>query len=328
MIGICISSAWDQYYASSPYLNLLRSNHPGFVNLSALPHETLGDDYRKKVNECAAILTDDVLAQHMHFYKNGPKLLVGGDIHAHSAEVARRREDLEFNMCDYVLSGGVFAPKMDRYFYVAPKFEEKLVYLPNSTPDLRYLPKTDYSTDTMKPWKKRKKAALLSGSMSEEVYPYRMKAARMVGSYIEVLPPSLFQHGTYFEVLSQYKAGITCNSLLKYTVAKYFEIPWVGSLLLAPSVGPEMDLLGFKHEENAIFVEDPTCLLYYILEMNTNPEAYEKIQQAGTKLVHSKHTVYSRLDYIESLVDRIVEGGFLPQDAFDIFKSTPDKELS
>jgi hypothetical protein len=85
MIALVLSSAWPRYYASSPFLNLLKAAHPNFSVIGALPHETTDEKFRAKVNACEALIVDDVLSTYMDFYKNGPKLMVGGDPHCHTS---------------------------------------------------------------------------------------------------------------------------------------------------------------------------------------------------------------------------------------------------
>lgn len=306
MIALAVSSAWDRYYASSPFLNLLRSNHPKFLNLSALPHETKNAEYREKINKCEALVCDDVLVQFFDFYKNGPKLMVGGDPHAHRPEQVERLER-EYAACDYVLTGAVFSRgKLPQYLYPTDLARAKHVYYPHAVPDKR--------PDALA-WGKRYPTALLSGTLDPAVYPFRAACKDAKG--ITVLPPNNFQHEGYFETLGKYRAAVTCDSIFGYMVAKYVEIPWMGTALIAPPTmsHEEQFLMGFSNLTNVVWAPDPSR----ISAMLGLPLGWEKIAEAGAELVAKHHTITKRLDYIALLVERIRSGSFVPDDAKDCF---------
>ena len=299
MIGICLSSAWPQYYAASPYNNIITSTHDRFVHLESLPHNIDHD----AVNKCEAIITDEILVDHLRFYTNGPKLLIGGDIHAHDAAGVRRRE-LDFAGSDYVLSGGIFAPRHPNYKYFDDRYRAQLVYLPNCVPDNKFLPK-------LLDWHDRRCETQLSGSVSE-VYPYRLNAKPFTTS-LPALPRE-----QYFAEIAKYKSGLTCNSILTYTVAKYFEIPWVGSLLIAPPIQDvEQELLGFN-ESNTMFTNDPKPIIDRVKIDRSG--FFQEVTLQGASLVRKRHTAWHRLEYISRISDAIIKGNFKPDDALQIFK--------
>lgn len=313
MIALVLSSAWPRYYASSPFLNLLQGAHPRFSVIGALPHETTDERFRFKVNQCEALVVDDVLSTYMDFYTGGPKLMVGGDPHCHNAKQVERITK-EYNSVDYVLTGAVFSRKLSPpYLYPDESLRAKHVYFPHMVPDG---PPPAY------PWEGRHKTALLSGSMDKAVYPFRWECRELSqkGAPITLLPQNDFQHEAYFEKLGTYQSAITCNSNFEYTVAKYFEIPWCGAILLAPPLGTkeEAELIGFVHKENALFPLSPEGAARWAEDINKDPEA-RAMASAGAKLMRNHHTTYQRLDYIDRLVTLIKAGGFRPEDAKDCF---------
>jgi hypothetical protein len=158
--------------------------------------------------------------------------------------------------------------------------------------------------------------------MDKAVYPFRFecRVKSQNGAQITLLGPNEFQHENYFEKLGTYRAAITCNSIFEYTVAKYFEIPWTGAVLIAPRISnEESELIGFKHNRNVIWVEECHSVERAIEVLNDLADVTETISANGAELMRKSHTAYQRLDYIERLVRLIKAGGFTPEDAKDCF---------
>lgn len=315
MIGLAVSKAWDQYYSSSPYLNLLRAKpHPRFKFLHALPHETQTEAYKAEVNSCEAIVFDDVLHKCFDYYQ-GPKFMVGGDEHSHSPAAVEKLET-QYSHCDYILTGSPFSPKMSPpYFYISDETRSKFLYFPHTVAD---------EAPEAAPWRDRDPRVLLSGSISELVYPYRHLCQQIANqdNVIRILPMGRAQHGDYFHTLGLFRHAITCDSFLKYTVAKYFEIPWMGTLLVAsPLTTPDKDLLGFSSFENCIFY-DNAHLIPEMARQAMEPHyiaSYEKMAAAGHAVVMKYHTVSKRLNYLARLCDAAQKGRLSVFDSVNLF---------
>lgn len=314
MIGLVFSKFWDTYYASSPYLNLLRSSHPRFEILSYAPHEIVqSPELQEKINQYEALVVDDVMSPVVSFYRNGPRFMIGGDLHAHNDQsVQIRTRELTEN--DYVFSGGIFSPKLPQYKYFDDSLRSKMLYLPNSVPDIGHKPK-------LQTWENRIPKALLSGSVSKEVYPFRYEVRRQ-GSGVDVLPPGGPRHGDYFISLGAYQAAVTCDSVLRYVVAKYFEIPWLGMVLIAtPPQQVEQELLGMRNKDNVVWANKAYEVPIILQEMQGFPDIYSLIAKCGSAWADKHHTARRRLHYIASVVDAIKKGSFAPDDALQIFKA-------
>lgn len=298
MIALIISRNWDQFYASSPYLNLLRSEHPAFQKFAVLPHELESEEIRTQINACEAVVCDDVNGHALGFYKNGPKFLVGGDEHSFTREAADNVEKL-YSYFDYVLAGTPNATVNPRHFHISKEAKLKQLYFPHSV--------ADAGPDPLA-WKDRYRKAVLTGDIHPEVYSFRHKCSQLTqNSPIERLIHGKFVHEDYFRYISTYRYGITCNSpgWLNYTVAKYFEIPWMGTCLIAPPIPEwEQELLGFKSIENVVFVSDPEQVPKVIQTLEAN-DAGKAYGEAGRELILKYHTVSKRLDYIKALIDDI-----------------------
>jgi hypothetical protein len=246
----------------------------------------------------------------MDFYTNGPKLMIGGDPHAHDMKKVEQLER-EYASVDYVLTGAVFSKKLSPpYFYPKEETRAKHVYFPHSVPD---------QMPVGLPWAQRNTIALLSGSVSQDVYPFRWQCREIArrGGQIELLDLNNFQHAAYFEHLGKYKAAITCPSVFEYMVAKYVEIPWTGTVLIAPKVcKEESELMGFEHSKNVIWTDHAHSVSRAVEVALTQGE---NVARAGAELMQKSHTASRRLDYVVRLVERIKQGSFVPEDAKDIF---------
>lgn len=315
LIALVISKHWRKYYASSPYNNLLDANYPGFKLFATDGAEiSASHTFQDEINECDAVVVDDVLSPFMGFYSNGPKFMVGGDPHAHRREDLVKREQ-QFMENDFILTGSPFSPRLPQYHYVDSKYNDQLIYLPNSLPPTL--------SAEFGPWSAKSDKAILTGSRDGSVYPFRHKCATSLRhECVDVMDRSdtVVGEDYYFEI-SKYKAAITCDSVLKYVVAKYFEIPYCNTLLIAPKpLDVEVELLGFKDRENVFFVKDTNDVRDCVNTIATTSFC-EVMSRIAQQWVFDCHNVHSRLEYIKRVIHKVRNDiNFKPEDALQIFK--------
>lgn len=316
MIALVLSSHWPRYYASSPFLNLFKARHPKFKLFAIQPHELQNQELMDEVCKCEVLVTDDINA-HMLKGFPGLKLMIGGDPHAHRLEQVKRLE-LEYSCVDYVLTGAVFCKRLtDRYMYPPAELWNKHLYFPHMVPDER---------PEVMAWQARDKTTLLSGSRDPAVYPFRAACNELAKSHrdtITNLEMNNFHHQAYFELVGRYRAAITCPSVFEYLVAKYMEIPWLGTILIAPALtNEECELIGFMDGLNCFWVKSPeeVAIVASRYQQASGEELLMPCAMAdkGARLME-RHTAYLRLDYITKLVERIEKGNFVPEDAKDCF---------
>jgi hypothetical protein len=107
----------------------------------------------------------------------------------------------------------------------------------------------------------------------------------------------------YAKTIHRYKVGFTDASIFRYAVAKYFEIPATGSLLLAgDSVREPLAELGFIENVHYIPVckEDLERKIEYVLDPNNDDEIHA-IRRRGQELVLSRHRTRDRAKLIDSV---------------------------
>jgi Glycosyl transferases group 1 len=99
-------------------------------------------------------------------------------------------------------------------------------------------------------------------------------------------------------------AGFTDALVHQYVVAKHFEIPATGALLIADrAVSPQMAALGFVDGEH--YLSATAADLESVVARAVHPAFYaeaDAIRRRGHALVHAKHTVEHRAKAIEELV--------------------------
>ena len=229
------------------------------------------------------------------------KLFFVDDLHWWNDE-DRQEQLVSFELCETILS---------TYAYILHTFYPELrgvktpVWIPHSaSPDfmLRYNNQPE-------------NAIFLSGAVNQS-YPLRvrLKALHEKASYQIVL----HQHPGYGEfdfetnpsigpqfarLVNNYRTGFTDASEFGYAVAKYFEIPATGSLLLADrSISGPLRSLGFIEDVHYVGVsnEDLEEKIEYVLDENNHYEL-DRVRRNGQRLVLQKHKTHDRARLIDEI---------------------------
>lgn len=318
MILLALSTGWRSFHSSSPYYNLLNTVLPdGVERVEIRGHHDI-DVVRSKYREAKALVCDDYYYPHFADYTGGPKLLIAGDPHAHNEEGRIRNEKL-FDWADYVLSFGAFSTKEStpwRYHWFRKQLWDRVVFMPNSVATAPVANVFQHEIN-----------AGLAGEAGLPVYPFREMCLRIPG--VVRIPYLGKRHEAFQQELARYRVGITCNSFLRYNIAKYVEIPAAGSLLFA--VRPpqaELDFLGYRDDDAVLLPADcgiqvATDSLNEVLA--TWWEHHLEAAKRCHQVVRGRHTAWHRLEYLKSLVSAIGSGGFRPDDALSCFEAAAKK---
>lgn len=241
-------------------------------------------------------------AQAKDIYRlNCRKSIFADDLHWWDEQM-RQTKSVSFALCDTILSTcGYIWPR----FY--PEFcsTKKVVWIPHSA-----------SPDFMLPCNPRpENSILLSGAISCH-YPLRqqLKALQAQGSH------SIAYHGHpgyytgydydsdqnigggYAKTINRYRAAFTDSLTFRYVVAKYFEIPATGALLLADdAVSGPLRELGFIPNQHYLPVSTDNLeeKIKYILD-ERNHEGLDHIRRSGQKLVWDRHKTSDRAMQMDS----------------------------
>jgi Glycosyl transferases group 1 len=160
-------------------------------------------------------------------------------------------------------------------------------------------------------------SVLLSGAVSEW-YPYRTLVMEKIKSGDARF--SLHAHPGYgarkddsaigisfARTLNSHLACITDGLVFNYTIAKFFEIPATGCLLLANSeIMPQLQQFGFV--PGVHFIPYTKGLLDDVVDSvldEKNREAVDLIRKQGQELVWSRHLVVHRAAYLHDLASSL-----------------------
>jgi hypothetical protein len=98
----------------------------------------------------------------------------------------------------------------------------------------------------------------------------------------------------FYDLIHRHACCLTDGGIYRYAVAKYVEVPYTGSLLLADDV-PDLVEMGYRRGEHFIAVDDDTDLAALVDHVVNNLEDYEALRRAGQQLVVERHTERVRL---------------------------------
>lgn len=250
----------------------------------------------------------ETLSEHAEdIYRLGCRTLavMTDDLHWWN-EGMRRMRTVSFALCDTVLSPYAYAW---REFY--PEFNgfKKVVWTPHST-----------SPDFMLSWNRHPANSIFLSGAINRGYPLRlqMKELHSRRSYRIAYQCHPGYHcgydyaqnrdvgRAYAETINKHRAGFTDSGVHKYVVAKYFEIPATGALLLADdSVSGPLKALGFIENKHYVPVstENLEERIQYVLD-ERNHEELDDIRRRGQELVLERHKASDRAREI----DRVLSG--------------------
>lgn len=229
------------------------------------------------------------------------KAIVADDLHWWDAGM-RLRKSVGFALCDTVIS--TFGYAWDRLY---PEFAgtKKVVWVPHSA-----------SPDFMVPYNPNPENAIFVSGATGNYYPLRdrMKALSQAGAYAIVCQghPGYYTGYDYDRneavgrgyaiKINQYRAGFTDSSKFHYVLAKYFEIPATGALLIADDLvsGP-LRQLGFMEDEHYVPVsaENLEEKIRYVLD-ERNHDDLDQIRGRGRELVWDRHKTLDRARQIDA----------------------------
>lgn len=230
------------------------------------------------------------------------KCIFADDLHWWN-EAMRMNKRLAYTVCDTVLAS--YAYTFEKFFPDIARAKE-LVWVPHAA-----------SPDFMLPFNKRPlEAVLLSGAVNH-YYPLRLRVKAMHErdpERVAYRPHPGYHCGYDYEsdasvgrgyarTLNQYRVCFTDSLKYGYVVAKYFEIPATGALLLADAaVGGQLARLGFVAGKHYVPVtgRDLEERVAYVLD-EANRAALDEVRRAGQALVRERHQTADRARLIDEV---------------------------
>jgi len=229
------------------------------------------------------------------------KVILADDLHWWDAGM-RMRKTVGFALCETVISTVGYA--WNRLY---PEFAgtKKVVWVPHSA-----------SPDFMVPYNSNPENAIFVSGAYGNYYPLRdrIRELSQTGAYRIVCHdhPGYYTGYDYDRneavgrgyamKINQYRAGFTDSSKFHYVLAKYFEIPATGALLVADdSVRGPLSQLGFVDNENyvAVSAENLEEKIRFVLD-ERNHEELDQIRRRGQELVWDRHKSIDRARQIDA----------------------------
>lgn len=229
------------------------------------------------------------------------KAILADDLHWWD-EGMRSRKTVGFALCETVISTVGYA--WNRLY---PEFAgtKRVVWVPHSA-----------SPDFMVPYNPNPENAIFVSGAARNYYPLRdrMRALSLEGAYAIVCQdhPGYYSGYDYdrneavgrgfAKKINQYRAAFTDSTRFHYVVAKYFEIPATGALLVADdSVSGPLRQLGFVENEHYVAVSDANLeeKIGFVLD-ERNHEELDQIRRRGQELVWDHHKSIDRARQIDA----------------------------
>jgi hypothetical protein len=230
-------------------------------------------------------------------------LLFADDWHYFTHEqydIKRRLFSLPFA---YVLS--TYAPQVP-LFYPDASFINNVLWVPHSA-SRRFHSRTLNATAVP--------TALLMGSTSR-IYKYRSIAQDMIQAgnahILQIKHPGYDEkysgQTTFVDSIMPYAYALTCGSAINYVVAKFFEIPATGHLMLVNGeIKPHLRRLFFV--ENVHYRKfSHGSLEGMVNDLNSTATRDLSIREAGKELVSQLHTTDMRAQLVMQIAASLLEG--------------------
>lgn len=221
---------------------------------------------------------------------NTKLIMWSGDLQCYGNKECLENKLRVFERCDLIIS------QTNEYFtktYPQYVFKNKIM-LHFFSPHYRYVQLPFNNTPIMK--------CLLSGSRNSGVYTFREFIINSRCKEVDYRPPH-FVGDNYAKLLHSYFCGVATSSIFNYVLAKYFEIPATGSLLLADET-EDLKISGlvpYKHyvpiTKDDVFIKISECL--------RNPDDYNGIRKEGMNFVRKNHSVINRVDQFEKILSKL-----------------------
>lgn len=230
------------------------------------------------------------------------KLFHVEDLH-HGDQETRRYRYRAMSVCDTILA--VYAPVFSTH-YPRLATERPVEWVPHAAGPQFFLPFNEDPEPTV----------FLSGAMTRH-YPLRHQVKELADrgaapvvyhphpgyhrGFDHVSDPNVGQG--YAKKIHQHLAAFTDALIYRYTVAKFFEIPATGALLLGDrSVSDALRSLGFEEEAHYLPVssEDVEEKIAWALDPVNRPRV-DEIRRRGQTLVLERHTTSHRARQIDEM---------------------------
>jgi hypothetical protein len=281
------------------------------------------------INEKPLVILFCEAAVEMYPYLPIDELRQQGTNIAAFSDDSHKYNQFSTSMLRYILDHtdtmvGTYAYLMENYFSSVPlhKPPPNLIWLPHSASPT--FTERLYNNDPIR-------KIFLSGASQADAYPIRhwlhdtfQKEHQAVMSVYE--HPGYLEHAEnqsaiYAQTARSYFAAITTTMVHRRLVAKVFELPAVGSLLIVNlDLEQYMEALGMENMKHYVGFkdDDPEAGIWWAMDPK-NIEKIESIRRNGMELMRTKHTTSNRA----AALDDFFQTGKVPYPFPKINRSYP-----
>lgn len=308
-----LNRGWTRYVGSSPFYTLAcgAEDNPDCTVIWAEDFSVMPPE----VATCDVLVTDmdpTVSGWFPKVREGVVKVCLDGDMHRFTKEECDLYRSL-IPRYDIVLSQYVFSTPLDWVFTPTKEERKSFVFFPHMVPDM---PRQRGP---------RELGGVQSGLNNSRSYPFRTWLNLLNLPFDTILehpgysdPSAMIEaRESFCGILDRHKVSVTGLALGEngYTVAKYFEIPYAGCLLVAEEpCSVDREVLGFRSGKNCfLFRQGDVGLRDLYIDVLANWDRYLPVAEAGCRLVMAKHTVRHRLIYLKAIVNHFRDNGAIPQ---------------
>jgi len=206
------------------------------------------------------------------------------------------------------VADGILSPYAPRLAAFYPDHDPaRLSWVPHAAgPDFLILPIHDAPRPLV----------LVSGQTNRDHYPFRYAMSRLAERRPELAAVrrhpgyGIFEYSRdprvglgYAETIRRFFAAFSDGTRFLYLVAKLFEIPAAGALLIADrALAPQLAMLGFQDDVHYVSAapEDAEKLIERVLDRRNFP-AMDAVRRRGHRLVRERHTILERARKIDAV---------------------------
>ena len=236
-------------------------------------------------------------------YHNRPNLIPGilelqkstklvmwpGDLQCYNNKECYENKLKVYDRCDLIIS-----PAYEYFVKLYPESVHKYKFMPKFfSPYNRY---SDLSFNDIP-----KMRCLMVGSLNEEVYPLR---SFIIKSRLVDYRKPVYVGDRYANLLHSYFCCIATSSIFNYVVAKHYEIPATGSLLLANET-TDLGKAGFISNRHYVPITKEN-VYEKITQCLKNPNEYSDVRREGMEFVRKNHSINNRMDFLKSVFEDLL----------------------
>lgn len=219
-----------------------------------------------------------------------------GDLQCWDSKECIKNKEILFDRYDFLIGG--YYEKFNKWY---PQHINKYIYWP-----AYFGPYERYAALSVNPSPIMK--CLMIGTYNNSAYPRRQYVAnKSRGNSDLYIVGNVIPFDKYPKYLNNYFCSLAMPGKYNLPIAKYFEIPAAGVLMLATET-KESTMCGFEPYIHYVPVTKNN-VFDQIKKVLSHPEDYVKMRNEGIKFVRENHSDVNRLNVFQEIFDRLLPNG-------------------